>query len=249
MFDDNLLSNDGNALLAKRKPENGQIRQSVRRLEGRIGKRVLDRRFSVINHSSMRTWNGVPLMGHYEIDADGIVPPDSLTVIEDGMLRSLLGGQIPTLKTTASTGSNRFSVNANPYIAPGTLEIRATGGQSAGRLESELLRLASEDGLEYAYIVQRTGGRVDRVWRVDAATGERTLVRNADVTPVTIGGLRRVAGVSSESRVHNYLAGQVPASMIHPSAVLMEDIEIGIVETTGEKPSPIQNPLERNLSN
>ena len=246
LFDSNLLSNDGNALLAKRKPENRQGNGSVRRLERRLGKRVLDRRLSVTNHSSMRRWNDVPLMGYYEIDADGNVPPPSLAVIGNGMLRSLLGGRIPTVGNPASTGGNRFSVDMNPYIAPGTLEIGVEQGQSLAQLERELVRLASEDGLEYAYIVERIGGKVNYVWRVDVVSGERTLVRNTEITPVGINALRRLAGVSSESLVHNYLAGQVPASMIFPSAVLMEDIEIGTLETTGEKPSPIENPLLRN---
>lgn len=248
MFDGNLLSNDGNALPAKRKPENQATRPSPRRLEGRIGKRVLDRRFSVINHSAMREWNGTPLMGFYEMDADGTVPPPSLTLIEGGMLRTLLGGRIPTPGLPASTGSNRPSVGLQPYVSPGTLEVSATDGKTTAELERDLLRLAGEDGLDYACIVERTEGRVDYVWRVDVRTGERALVRSAEVTPVALGGLRRVAGVSRESTVRNYLAGQVPSSLIHPEAVLLEDVEIGTRETTGEKPLPIVNPLERGES-
>ncbi len=127
----------------------------------------------------------------------------------------------------------------------GKLVINTFQGESLADLESELLRLASEDGLEYAYIVERIGGKVNYVWRVDVASGERTLVRNTEITPIGINALRRLAGVSSESLARNYLAGQVPASMIFPSAVLMEDVEIGTLDVTGDKPSPIENPLQR----
>jgi hypothetical protein len=193
----------------------------------------------------MESRDGVPLLGRYEIDADGVVPPPSIALVEQGMLSSTLAGNIPTLKSPASTGSNRFSVNVNPYIAPGTLEISATGGTSLAGLERELAALASADGLTHAYIVERMDEAVNLVWRLDLATGERTLVQGAEVTPVALARLKRIAGVSSSSEVRNYLAGQVPASMIYPSALLLEDIEIGAAETTGEKPSPMVNPLER----
>lgn len=250
MFDDNLLPNNGNGLLVKRRPENvsgnrtnGQL--SARRLENRLGQRVLDRRLSVVNHSAMREYDGTPLLGYYEIDADGVVPPAGLTVIEGGMLRSLLGGTVPTLKSPASTGSNRASVNIMPIIAPGTLEITSSETASTAELEKQLVTLAAADGLSHAYIVERMNGRVNIVWRVDVATGERTQVRGAEVTPVALAQLKRMAGVSAESGVRNYLAGQVPATMIYPEAVLLEDVEIGEMETVREKPSPIVNPLER----
>ncbi|MDR2890247.1 MAG: hypothetical protein LBV18_01360 [Alistipes sp.] len=263
LFDGNLLAGDGSALLAKRRPETQTSPPSPRRLEVRLGKRVLDRRLSIVNHSSMRRWcdpdsatnststrnfpdaAGIPLMGYYRIDADGVMPPDSTMLVEDGMLRLLLGGRIPTPGHSASTGSNRFSVDMQPYIAPGTLEIRTKGGTTMEGLRADLLRLASEDGLDHAYVVERAAGMVDRVWRIEVSTGEQTLVRGARVVIPTLGALRRVAGVSSERTARNYLAGRVPASMIHPSGVLMEDVEIGVGESVGEKPLPTVNPLMR----
>ncbi len=261
MFDDNLLPNNGDGLLIKRRNESQQSQRGVyyiggtgggaqpssaaRRLENRVGQRVLDRKFTVTNHSAMEEYKGVPLLGYYEVDADGVVPEASLAVIESGMLRRLLNGRIPTLKTPASTGSNRFSINITPIVAPGTLEVSASETKPGAELEKELVALAKADGLKYAYVVEKMSGKVNMVWRIDAATGERTLVRNAEVTPVALAQLKRVAGVSAESQARNYLAGQVPASMIYPSAVLMEDVEIGEMETTKEKPSPIVNPLQR----
>ncbi len=256
MFDANLLPNNGDGLLVKRRSENpqnqsggnyygGQRSSAARRLENRLGQRVLDRKLTVANHSTMQEYKGTPLLGYYEIDADGVVPAASLTVIDGGMLRTLLNGCTPTLKSPASTGSNRLSLNITPTVAPGTLEISSSETKPAAQLELELIDLAKSDGLKYAYIVERMSGKVNLVWRIDVATGARTLVRNAEVTPVALPQLKRIAGVSTESQVYNYLAGQVPASMIYPSAVLLEDVEIGEMETTKEKPSPIVNPLQR----
>ena len=260
MFDDNLLQNNGDGLLVKRRSENPQNQSrggaiylggggppssAARRLENRLDQRVLDRKLTVTNHSALAEYGGVPLLGRYEIDADGVVPDDSLVVIDGGMLRTVLNGRVPTLKSPASTGSNRLSLNISPTVAPGTLEISAAETKPMARLEQELMTLAKNDGLKYAYIVERMNGKVNLVWRVDVATGGRTLVRNAEVTPIALTQLKRVAGISAESEVWNYLAGQVPASMIYPSAVLLEDVEIGEMETTKEKPSPIVNPLQR----
>ncbi|MDR2912435.1 MAG: hypothetical protein LBV38_03945 [Alistipes sp.] len=244
IFDDNLLSNDGNGLLVERRPEAGYNAPSPRRLENRLGQRILDRRFRVVNRSSLGVWGDTPLLGRYPIDADGVTPPDSLVLVTDGMLAATLSGNIPTPRSRASTGSNRFSVNVNPYIAPGVLDISARGGSSTQELEDQLLALAAADGLDHAYIVERIGG-VNLVWRVDVATGARTPVRDADITPVALSALRRVAGVSNRSEVRNYLAGQVPASMIHPTALLLENVEIAAIESTGEQPLQLINPLER----
>lgn len=257
MFDGNLLSNNGNGLLVQRRPESsgnrgggmmfygGAPSSGSRRLENRIGQRVLDRRFTVVNHSALAEYEGTPLLGRYGIDADGVVPPDSCVVIDAGMLQTVLNGRIPTLKSPASTGSNRFSVNVSPTVAPGTIEIAAADGQPLAELEKQLITLARNDGLAYAYIVERMNDKFNLVWRVDTSTGERTPVRGAEIQPVSLTQLKRVAGVSDEREVRNYLAGQVPASMIYPSAILLEDIEIGELETAKDKPSPIVNPLLR----
>lgn len=264
MFDNNLLAGNGSGLLVRRRSENSgnqgnanmisfgggggsQPAAGSRKLENRIGQRVLDRKFTVTNHSTLREFGDTPLLGYYEIDADGVIPKAAETVIEDGMLRNVLNGRFPTLKSPASTGSNRFNTNLGQGVAPGTLEIAATGGKPLAELEKELLALASADGLEYAYVVERINGKFALVWKVDAATGERTLVRNAEIRSPSLTQLKRVAGVSDEREVCNYMANQVPFSMIYPSAILLEDVEIGELETTKDKPSPIVNPLQRGL--
>lgn len=248
MFDDNLLSNDGNGLLVKRMPAGQQGATSPRRLAARVRQRVLDSKIYVCNYiafPSMREWNGTPLLGYYEADADGSASPGASMVIDGGVLTGLLSSRIPTLDQTYSTGSNRFSVDLNPYIAPGVLEVSTSQneGRTIKQLEAQLIKLAAADGLEVAYIVEEMAGRVDIVWQVDVATGARTMVRDADVTPVSLKQLRRIAGVSSESEMRNYLAGQVPATMIYPRAVLLEDVEIGVAQNQKQKPSPIKNPL------
>jgi hypothetical protein len=249
MFDGNLLSNDGNGLLAKRRPEGQQAGASPRRLAKRIGQRVLDRRFSVWGANWItREWNGTPLLGYYEMSADGVVPAHAGRLIGDGVLGDLIYGRVPTLdrpQQAMAGGGNRFSVNLSPVIAPGVLEISVSEGTSRNALEAQLIKLARADGLSHAYIVERMSGRVNLVWRVDVASGERTLVRDADVTAVTLAQLKRLAGVSKESEMRNYLAGQVPASMIYPAAVLMEDVEIGTAEHNKDMPLPIENPLTR----
>lgn len=258
MFDENLLAGNGSGLLVQRRAEStanggganiryfgGEQSGGSRKLENRIGQRVLDRAFTVTNHSTLRKFGDVPLLGYYEIDADGVIPAPAETVIGDGMLRTVLNGRIPTLKSPVSTGSNRFNINLGQAVAPGTLEISVSGGRPLAELEKQLLSLATSDGLQYAYVVERINGNFALVWRVDAATGERRLIRNAEIRLPRLTQLKRAAGVSDEREVRNYLSDQVPASMIYPTAVLLEDVEIGELETTKEKPSPIVNPLQR----
>lgn len=47
---------------------------------------------SIKNYSSLDKYNGVPLLGAYNIDAEGIVPAKEMTLVENGIFKSMLNG-------------------------------------------------------------------------------------------------------------------------------------------------------------
>ncbi len=260
MFTKNLLTSEG--LLTQRKAEDinsmiglfwGDMAGSKKTLEYRIGQRVLDSRLTVKHTPFLKEYDGVKLMGHYEVDAEGVVPAEELVLIDTGIMCTMLNGRIPTLKSPNTTGSQRFAIDEDVIatsVAPGVLRVDVNGGQTREELEAQLIKLAKADNMKYAYIVTRMNGNINLLYKVDVNTGEKTLVRKADITPVSLGQLKKIAGISNHAIASNFMVkGAIPASIIYPDAILLENVEISEFDTTQDKVSPLQNPLERDGAN
>ncbi len=263
IFSENFVTTKG--LITYRKPEDigaGNLIEAISKmiqqksgretsLNSRIGKRIIDSRFSVKNYTSLKEYKGKKLFGFYEVDADGLVPKEELTLVDNGILKGFLSSRIPTLGAKESTGSNRFGADVSrlaTYIAPGSVHIIFNGGVTEPELKKNLLESAIREGLDYAYIIRKMGGASISLYKVDVKTGEEKMMRSAGIDEIKLSKLRRVLGVSNNEEVVNYLYNsKVPVSMIFPSAILLEDIEIYEPQTPKkEKPFPLVNPLLRN---
>ncbi len=99
---DNLLGNNG-GLCTYRMPLG--VKETTTSFEDKIGKKLLDPRLSVVNYSFMTEYMNIPLLGSYEVDAEGVVPEKEMMLVEKGVLKKVLNGQIPTSKVRYSTGS------------------------------------------------------------------------------------------------------------------------------------------------
>lgn len=163
---ENLVSPSG--IISFRKPiqvmatvarvESASSQKDVKPLEERINKKVIDSRLSVTNRTDLNDFNGLPLLGSYGFDAQGVVPTKEVKLIENGILKTLLSSRIPTKRVKESTGSMRFGVRPRAVavnLAPGTLVVSSPNGNSSQELKNELIKTAIEEGLDYAYIVRK----------------------------------------------------------------------------------------------
>jgi len=243
VFTRTLLNKAG--VFAYRKPSSNKA-QTVKTLDNRIGKKIIDTRLTVKNYSTLDKYNGVTLLGAYEIDAEGVVPEKELTLVENGILKGMLNGGVPSLKTPYSTGSSRYLYNNVAYTtAPGTIHVQVDKGMKPEKMKKALIKAAKEEGLDYAYIVRRSGGMNSLLYRVDVKDGKETLMRTADVAGITLPKIKRVLEISSKENVSNYILNDVLSSLIYPSAILIEDVEIGEVPLKTEKKPVLAYPLQR----
>jgi predicted Zn-dependent protease len=252
ILSDNLISPSG--IFAYRKPvqvmastgrvENISARRDIKPLEERLNKKVIDSRITVTNRTDLKSYKGIPLLGYYSIDAQGVAPIEEFNLIDKGILKNLLSTRVPTKTSKSSTGSLRYGVRPRSVsldMAPGTLVISATGGATSAELKKELIKAAKEEGLEYAYIVRKIANQSDQyIYRVSVKNGEERLVYGAEITPVQLTKLKRVLGVCREQKVYNYLyQGTIPTSVIYPDGILIEDIEINKKTISVVKESPL----------
>lgn len=246
IFINNLLNQGG--LFAFRKQDNGQGKP-IRTLDDRIGRKIMDNRLSVKNYSTLDKYNGTSLLGAYEVDAEGIIPEKELTLVDKGILRQMLNGRVPSLKTPHSTGSSRFLLTGSDVVyvtAPGTIHIQVDKGTKQDKMKKALIKAAKEEGLDYAYIVRRLAGTASLIYKVDVKDGSETMVRFGDVSGINLAKIKRALDISSKENVSNYILNrQVLSSLIYPASVLIEDVEINKSEPKKEKEPVLQFPLQR----
>lgn len=246
IFTGNLLNQTG--LFAYRKADNGRG-QAAKTLDGRIGRKIMDNRLTVKNYSSLDKYNGVSLLGAYEIDAEGVVPEKEMTLVDKGILRRMLNGRVPALKTPQSTGSSRFVMTGSDIVyvtAPGTIHIEVEKGTKQDKMKKALIKAAKDEGLDYAYIVRSLAGMASRIYKVDVKDGSETQVRFGDVSAINLAKIKRVLDISSKENVSNYILNrQVLSSLIYPASILIEDVEINKSEPKKEKEPVLKFPLQR----
>lgn len=243
LFIENLLN--PNALFAQRTVDG---RTNSKTLEKRIGKKILDSRLTIKNYASLPKYKNLSLWGAYEIDAEGVIPPKEITLVENGILTHLLNGRFPTPTTPESTGSSRYILSVGRIAfttAPGTLHISAKEGIKPEKMKKALIRAAREEGLDYAYIVRKMAGQASLIYKVDVKDGTETRVRTGNFSPVNLAKLKRLLAISAKERVSNYVLNQqVQSSLICPSAILIEDVEINPSETRTSKEPVLEFPLK-----
>jgi len=228
--------------------------------DDRIDKKIAAEGLFVTAKPGLDSYNGIPLVGAYPIDMEGIVPNKDISIIENGILKNLLCGRIPTAKMKQSNGHLRVSFQSlSPMVVPGVIDVDFTGAVSKEELKGKLIEIAKAEGLDYALIVRSISPNLSDlklVFRVDVKTGEETLIRTAGFKGLTLNDLRKIVGAGNQKMVLNTSAGEdlahkfdypngCPATFITPDAFLFKEIEVNKATKPNMAKLPVvKNPLE-----
>lgn len=214
----------------------------------KIGKKILDPRIDIVNYTAKPEYNGTKLMGAYSIDADGIKPEAEMSLVEKGVLKQILNRATPTEHAMHSTGSARFTNNPQTVslaTSIGTFQVKATGTIAADKMTKELIKMGKKKKLEYVYKITCPAGALSlRLYQINVKTGEEKPARITTAVLPTLSQLEKIAAISAQENVYN-LANQVNTSVICPSAIILDDIELGSTTPRAEKAPAIPYPLQR----
>ena len=119
----------------------------------KLGGRVLPRSLSVKDDPTLV---GEGFVGGYAVDDEG-VPASATTLVENGILKTLLTSRNPVRGIEQSTGNRR---GGGP--APSNLIVTARRGMTRDELADELKLLMEEREAEYAIVVRRLGSPLFR---------------------------------------------------------------------------------------
>ncbi|MBO9595890.1 MAG: hypothetical protein J7599_23505 [Niabella sp.] len=207
--------------------------------EDKLGQKLIASGLTLTALPRLKTYNGRHTTGAFDIDYDGVIPPDSLVLIQNGVLKNLLNGRTPTQKFRGPGG---FASGEHSYSA-GVLKLTADVVVPLSNMKKELVKAAREEGLPYAYIVRGVNvsyGQVPYLYRVDTATMKEELLTGFKFTNLNMRSLRRFIAAADQQRLWN----QSLYSVICPQSMIIGEIELEAENSVVKaKPIIVSNPL------
>jgi predicted Zn-dependent protease len=246
--------------------EGGQ--QSV--LATKLGQRVAAPFLSLVDDPLLTTAPGkAAVMGNYRVDDEG-VPAQRVSLIENGVLKTLLMSRTPRKEITKSNGHGRAPRFAGVRAHVGTLVLTGTRAMKRNELVGELNKIAKGGGVT-TYVVRLLddgsilgdtddlaamfsfgGGshgppaiRPLVVYRL--SHGKEELVRGLTLENLLPRSLKEVSAIGNDPVVYNYQDGGggfsgVPSTIIAPS-LLLPDVDVRRQPGKHRKPPVYPSPL------
>ena len=195
-------------------------------MEEMIDKRITAKEITIEDMTGTPEYKGVKLLGYAPFDAQAVVPPAKLTLVENGILKTLLSDRVPTAKVPHSNGHSLFSLGGASYTNAGVVRMSSTQMKSRAELRSELFRLAKEEGYKYAYIIRNIEGTTPtELYQVDIASGTEKRIRSAAVTDLDLQSFKKIQAVSDKEMIYNGIASNL-ITIIAPDAILFNELQI-----------------------
>jgi len=248
--------------------------QSV--LAGKLEQRVAAPILSLVDDPLLAAAPGkAAVFGSYRVDDEGVAA-QRVSLIEKGVLKSLLMSRTPRKEITRSNGHGRAPRFAGVRAHVGTLVLTGAKGQKRAEMIAALDKIAKGGGVT-TYIVRLLddgsipGGDADDltalfsfgggshgpppirpliVYRV--AHGKETLVRGVTLENLLPRSFKEIAATGNEPVVYNYQDGGggfsgVPSTIIAP-ALLFPDVDIRRQPGKHRKPPVYPSPLAQPSS-
>jgi len=194
-------------------------------LAERLNRPVLPAFLSVTDDPTQASFAGQALMGTYAFDSQGL-PAQAVTVIDAGVLKTLLMSRRPRKEILHSNGHARATSYGGVTAQIGNLFVQARDGKGLPELRAQLLEACKAAGLPEGLIITKlddpalSGGdpsaRVRRrpdpvagpilAYRVSVADGKEELVRGLSFGEISVRTLKEITAAGNEPFVDNRTA-------------------------------------------
>jgi hypothetical protein len=211
--------------------------------------RVLPDFISVVDDPTLASYDREPLLGHYEVDDEGVRGLRVL-VVEKGNLVSYLLGRQPLRDFPNSNGHGRARLPVgSPEPSMGNLMVAASESVPRAELKKKLIELCQQREQPYGYYVEALSGlRYPRLlYKVWAKDGHEELIRGAVFADLDVRSLRNdLIAAGDDMHAWNWTQN-IPHSVVNPS-VLFDELELKRTDqnksTLPEYPPPPLTPAE-----
>ncbi|MCX7879082.1 MAG: metallopeptidase TldD-related protein [Ignavibacteria bacterium] len=239
----------------------------------KIGGRVLPEFLSLRSIPLKKDYNGIKLLGSYEIDDEG-VPARNITLVEKGYLKTLLAGRTPIKRVSTSNGSNR---EGSAMFSNIEINSSKKYSQSNQKLREKALQLAKQRDLPFVIVVKKIMNQnimstvIQSIAPIDFKffsrdqaniavieavrlypNGREEPIRGGELKGITPQSFKDIILVGNKPYVLNILVSTISSGIdgsrwIGASIIcpdlLFEDVEFKPVESDFQKPSYLKNPL------
>jgi predicted Zn-dependent protease len=202
----------------------------------RLDMRVMPPFLNVEDDPLAKDYNGAALMGHYEVDDEG-VPARKVKLVEKGKLKDIYRSRTATRDFNKSNGHGRGEYHEFISGGPGNVFIEPEDNPARvlpfSELKKKFLDLCREQELEYCLLVRDIGSFNGSfsAYKVYTSDGREEPVHAIEFIGASLRALRDIVAVSKEMKVYN-MAWTPPASLVAPS-ILVQEMEI---KKTEDKP-------------
>jgi TldD protein len=203
---------------------------------GRVGTRVLPSTVSLVDDPTISDYQNHPLLGHYEIDDEG-VKGQRVELVQNGVLKNLLMSRRPGPEFQASNGHARSAMLSDTKPLASNLIFQSSDASNAADLRKKFIDACRQDGHEWCIEVKRmdnpalsslgqqdfsdflgsiaggvaSGERIPLLYyRVYVADGREELVRGGHIEGLTLRSLRNMLAIGNDLAVYDYM--QNPAA-------------------------------------
>jgi TldD protein len=228
----------------------------------KLGQRILPKFIDVVDDPNVKTFDGKPLFGCYDVDDDGL-KGQKVTLVEKGILKTLCMSRVPTRTISHSNGHAKQGGSATS-----NLFINSDHKLSADALKARLLELGKEEGLKEVYIARRlTGNPSDLdmsnlqsffkafmsgsggtslfppvlLYKVSIADGHEELTRGGNFANISMRLLRDIDSTGNDVKPYAVQNSREITSIVSPS-VLVTEVEIQKPDKTNTKKPILKNP-------
>jgi TldD protein len=206
----------------------------------KLNRRILPRFMNVVDDASIERIHDKPVLGHYKYDDQG-VPPQRISLVEDGRLKALLMSRNPSKEYDQSTGHGRGFYS--PRAAPSCMIVTAEPAATHDELVEELLEVVADEGLDYGIRIESMSGNSPLTMYRVYPDGREELVRGAQFANISLRAFKRMLAAGDEPHVLNSSGN--PSTTIVAPAMLFEELDLAKIDRDFDKPPILTNPLAR----
>ncbi len=211
-----------------------------------LGKRFLDTKLSIHLYSNLKEYKGKKIAGAYDVDFDGVKPDPDFVMVENGMLKRLIGGRYPAAGAPRATGHamiQDYSTVGNNKMSIMHVTCSKTIPQS--KIKARLISEAKKAGLDHTYMLRNIEYNCYILTRIDVKTGQETII-NADIPAFERRELMHVITASKEEEIQSSIFnGNTLSTMIAPESMILESVEMNIKKPTKAQEFQLTNPAWR----
>lgn len=224
------------------RPPVGMQGEDRSELANRLNRRILPFHISVYDDPTQEKFGEKALLGSYKVDDQGVAAR-KISLVEQGVLKTLLLSRRPRKNFLTSNGHGRSGANGGVSTEIGNLFIQSSEGKSFAQLKTDMLKMCKALEMPYGIIIKGGGlGDPSLTYKVYVEDGREELIRGASTGELTVKQLKaQIIAVGNDSYVLNRAggggySGGVSTTIVAPSA-LIEELELK--KPTGAQMKPM----------